>query len=422
MASEIYARNNISMYQACISKQDFQVSKLSHHLYKKKKKGQGLARATKSVFLFFLAFSGMQLPHIAFPATSVIGMWQQLCARIFYSKWIFHLISGAMDYLSNEVFYSGKTMFRFFEWIYLFTFDSFARQRTSQDLLTSPPADWENPKIVSRNKRPPHTILRCFHSSELALKFWHEQCDSNKACNLFYLTGLVGQPDPSKVWKFCLLDSPENTPSDWQMFDFIEEEWDSVALPNHWQCQGHDIPIYTNTGYPFRFNPPYARRDGTWKATDCDVFLGGTSQDGEVKETRQNPTGLFRTSFTLPSSWRPSDSRICLVFEGVDSALEVWLDGVYVGYSQDSCLPAEFDITDLLQENKSRSSHLLCCRVSHLSFFFSSPRSCLTLRQVMRWSDGSYLEDQDKWWLSGIYREVSPTPCPALAPTFLAFL
>ena len=286
-----------------------------------------------------------------------------------------------MEYLSNEILYSGKMTFLFFEWLYVRNFDHTTRQHTTH-IPPSPSADWENPEVIARNKKPPHTILRSFRSSQAAVDYWNDNSESTKAeaCNLFYLTGQSGKPDPSKVWKFSLIDSPESVPHDWQTLHFIEEPamWDSVALPNHWQCQGYDIPIYTNTGYPFRFNPPYARRDGTWKATDCDVFLGGSSQDTVVKETRPNPTGLFRTSFALPSSWNPSNSRICIVFEGVDSALEVWMDGVYVGYSQDSCLPAEFDITDLLEENSSRSSHLLCCRVSYSSLsnhLFISDRS-----------------------------------------------
>jgi hypothetical protein len=312
-------------------------------------------------------------------------MWQKLWLQIFYSKWIFRLLSGAMEYLSNEVLYSGKMTFLFFEWLYLRNFESSTRQKTSENRTPHPPSDWENPEVIARNKKPPHTILRSFRSSQLAVDYWNEKCESNIACNLFYLTGQSGQSDPSKLWRFLLIDSPENTPHDWQMFHFNDAAagWDSVALPNHWQCQGYDIPIYTNTGYPFRFNPPYARRDGTWKATDCDVFLGGTSQDTVVKETRPNPTGLFRTSFTVPPSWTPSNSRICIVFEGVDSALEVWLDGVYVGYSQDSCLPAEFDLTDVLQENSSRSSHLLCCRVSHLSLLHNPLTS--TGHEMVRW-------------------------------------
>jgi beta-galactosidase len=163
-----------------------------------------------------------------------------------------------------------------------------------------------------------------------------------------------------------------------------------VQLPAHWQLQGYDVPIYTNTTYPFVFNPPYVRRTGDVRVTDCDAGIGGTletKQQISPKEPGENATGLYRRSFSLPANWQGDGSdRFFLVFEGVDSCLHVWLDGTYVGYSQDSCLPAEFDVTDALKGGSGKE-HIVVC-------------------QVMRWCDGSYMEDQDKWWLSGIYREV----------------
>ena len=124
---------------------------------------------------------------------------------------------------------------------------------------------------------------------------------------------------------------------------------------------------------------------------------GGTLETkvNRPAEPGPNATGLFRREFSIPSEWKNGiqDSRIFLIFEGVDACLDVWLDGQHVGYSQDSCLQCEFDITTILNNMESQNpgntdtSHTIALR-------------------VCRWCDGSYLEDQDKWWISGVYREV----------------
>ena len=125
--------------------------------------------------------------------------------------------------------------------------------------------------------------------------------------------------------------------------------------------------------------------------TFCDEACGGVNT-GKLssKEPGPNATGLYRYDLKLPLDWlnTVSESRFFLVLEGVDSNVDVWLDGTHVGYSQDSCLPCEFEITHMFRENETTADrHLLALR-------------------VMRWCDGSYLEDQDKWWLSGVYREI----------------
>jgi beta-galactosidase len=134
--------------------------------------------------------------------------------------------------------------------------------------------------------------------------------------------------------------------------------------------------------------------------TDCDKGLGAADISTarlHPKEPGEAPTGLYRRHFSLPEHWFSSGQshlgKVFLVFEGVDACLSVWLDNVFVGYSQDSCLPAEFDVTEVLLSSLACAApgevvvHTIAC-------------------QVQRWCDGSYLEDQDKWWLSGIYREV----------------
>ncbi|PSS19140.1 Beta-galactosidase [Actinidia chinensis var. chinensis] len=122
---------------------------------------------------------------------------------------------------------------------------------------------------------------------------------------------------------------------------------------------GFDRPIYTNVIYPFPVDPPKVPED--------------------------NPTGCYRTYFCLPKGWE--GRRILLHFQAVDSAFHAWINGVPVGYSQDSRLPAEFEITDSCHPCGSEKKNVLAV-------------------QVFRWSDGSYLEDQDHWWLSGIHRDV----------------
>ncbi|XP_025816492.1 uncharacterized protein LOC112893400 isoform X2 [Panicum hallii] len=122
---------------------------------------------------------------------------------------------------------------------------------------------------------------------------------------------------------------------------------------------GFDHPIYTNITYPFPINPPFVPTD--------------------------NPTGCYRTVFHIPKEWK--GRRILLHFEAVDSAFFAWVNGVPIGYSQDSRLPAEFEVTD-------------CCHPC------DSDKENILAVQVMRWSDGSYLEDQDHWRLSGIHRDV----------------
>jgi len=157
-------------------------------------------------------------------------------------------------------------------------------------------------------------------------------------------------------WSFELFAKPEAVPS-----DIIEIEYDhsnavEIAVPSNWQLQGFDKPIYTNIKYPFPDNPPFVPED--------------------------NPTGVYRCSFELPETWLGRNQSI--IFDGVNSAFHLWCNGKWVGYAQDSRLASEFDLSEYLLVGKNQ----------------------LTV-MVMRWSDGSYLEDQDMWWLSGIFRDVT---------------
>ena len=202
--------------------------------------------------------------------------------------------------------------------------------------------DWENPVVTGRNKRPAHVPLGAYPNAELALT-----CDRKKSPNMKLLNG---------SWKFHLAPCPEEVPDGFQSEDFDVSGWAEISVPGNWQLQGfNDIPIYTNVVYPFPPNPPFV--------------------------PKENPTGCYRHSFNVDPSWL--ERRIILDFESVDSAFYLWVNGEEVGYSQDSRLPAEFDVTPYVRAGRNTIAV-----------------------QVMRYSDGSYLEDQDMWLLSGIQRDV----------------
>ncbi|KAK9240395.1 glycosyl hydrolases family 2, TIM barrel domain-containing protein [Lipomyces kononenkoae] len=156
-------------------------------------------------------------------------------------------------------------------------------------------------------------------------------------------------------WKFYYAPSPTAAPTPDTP---VNNEWSDVLVPGHWQLQGMGRPQYTNIIYPFPVDPPYV--------------------------PSQNPTGVYERKFTLPSSWSKG-SQIRIRFDGVDSAYHVIVNGVEMGFSKGSRNSSEYDITDVV-----KFEHENLIRV-----------------YVYQWSDGSYLEDQDQWWLSGIFRDVT---------------
>ncbi len=160
----------------------------------------------------------------------------------------------------------------------------------------------------------------------------------------------------SGQWSFLWAPAPFLAPSDFYSESFDAGQWDSLPVPSNWQMLGYGRPHYSNVVYPFPVDPPRVPSD--------------------------NPTGCYRRWFELPEQWR--ESSVILRFDGVDSAFQVWVNGQEVGFSKGSRLPAEFEVGDCLRPG----------------------RNLLAVR-VFQWSDGSYLEDQDMWWLSGIFREVS---------------
>ncbi|XP_011000564.1 PREDICTED: beta-galactosidase-like [Populus euphratica] len=235
---------------------------------------------------------------------------------------------------------------------------------------------WQDQSFIKWRKRDPHVTLHCHESVEGSLRYWYQRNKvdhlvSNSAvwnddavqgaldCAAFWVKDLPFVQTLSGLWKFFLASDPASVPNKFYGTAYEDSEWENLPVPSNWEMHGYDRPIYTNVIYPFPVDPPHVPDD--------------------------NPTGCYRTYFDIPKEWQ--GRRILLHFEAVDSAFCAWINGVPVGYSQDSRLPAEFEITDYCYPCGSGKKNVLAV-------------------QVFRWSDGSYLEDQDHWWLSGVHRDV----------------
>jgi len=208
-------------------------------------------------------------------------------------------------------------------------------------LTTAQPKNFENPRFVSENKLEPRSTFYPFPAEAEAVTN-----DRDQSPWLKFLNG---------DWKFHFSPDTASVPSGFYRESYAVSSWDNIDVPSCWEMRGYGTPIYTNVVYPFPVNPPYI--------------------------DRENPVGIYVKEFTVPEEW--ANQEVILHFGGVSSAFNLWVNGQKAGYSQDSRLPAEFNITELLKTGSNR----------------------VTV-QVYRWSDGSYLEDQDHWRMSGIHREV----------------
>lgn len=150
-------------------------------------------------------------------------------------------------------------------------------------------------------------------------------------------------------WDFHIASTPLEAPEPTLAEDVA---WGKLNVPGHWQLQGHGKPWYTNVQFPIPVCPP-------------DV-------------PTENPTGSYRRTFHVPSTW-DAQSQLRLRFDGVDSAYHIWVNGVLVGYAQGSRNPSEFDVTEYVNRDAANEVFV----------------------RVYQWSDGTYIEDQDQWWLSG---------------------
>lgn len=210
----------------------------------------------------------------------------------------------------------------------------------------------ENTKVFEENKIPARATFSIAESKgDLAVPFL-------KRDNYLSLNG---------IWKFNHSNTPEERILDFYTPEFSSANWKDIPVPSDWQLYGYDYPIYTNWKYSFKPNRPNIPRDF-------------------------NPVGQYQRKFNLPENWEltKESGDVLLHFGAVNSAFFVWINGHYVGYSQDSKLPSEFSVSDYLQKGENTISV-----------------------EVYRYSDGSYLEDQDFWRLSGIERDVYLYKTPA---------
>jgi len=220
--------------------------------------------------------------------------------------------------------------------------------------------EWQQPEIVSLNKERPHNTLVPYPDTASALAI------DRQASPYFKL--LNGD------WKFDWSKTPAEAPQGFEQPGYADADWDLLPVPSNWQVEGHGVRIYTNVQYPFMpfrdvtvFQPEYVKVD----YYNAPPWL----------PENDNETGCYRRTFTVPDDW--DNRQVFIHFDGVRSAFYLWINGQFVGYSQGSMLPAEFNITKYLKKGEN-----------------------LLAAKVIRWSDGSFLEDQDTWRLSGIYRDV----------------
>ncbi len=213
-----------------------------------------------------------------------------------------------------------------------------AQQKTPEFTIE----DWENTAIFGRNKELPRASFIPFETIDQVVKI--------QATESPFYTSLNGQ------WKFNIVDQPAKRPFDFYKTDYDDVDWKMIEVPSNWELQGFGYPIYTNVKYPHEKTPPKI-------------------------QAHYNPVGSYRTSFSVSTEMLQRD--IYLHFGAVSSAMNIWINGEKIGYSEGSKTPAEFLINEYIKEGEN-----------------------LLAVEVFKWSDASYLEDQDFWRLSGITRDV----------------
>ncbi|MFO1487740.1 MAG: beta-galactosidase, partial [Verrucomicrobiota bacterium] len=212
--------------------------------------------------------------------------------------------------------------------------------------------DWENEQVLHINAEPPRATFVPFADVAGAL-------EGRVEASPFYRS-LDGE------WKFNWVPRPELRPTNFFETAFDDSAWKSIPVPSNWEMQGYGVPIYLGSGHTFKMDPPRVMGEppATWTAY-----------------TQRNPVGSYRRSFSLPEDWK--GRRVFIHFDGVDSAFYLWVNGVRVGFGKDSRTPTEFELTEFLHAGDNQFAV-----------------------EVYRWSDGSYLEDQDMWRMSGLFRPV----------------
>ncbi len=201
---------------------------------------------------------------------------------------------------------------------------------------------WENPEVFNIGQETPHTNLFPYPD----IPFLWENVKENSP----WYKSLNGS------WKFKYVDAPNKRPKGFQEDSYNTSSWGDIKVPANWELEGHGVPIYVNDHYPFPKNPPFIPHDN-------------------------NPVGSYKKTFTIPDQWE--GRQVYIHFGSVKSAAHFWINGTWLGYNQDSMTPIEFDITRYIKKGENTIAV-----------------------EVYRWCDGSYLECQDFWRLSGIQRDV----------------
>ncbi len=214
--------------------------------------------------------------------------------------------------------------------------------------------DWEDNHVLQINREPARAYFIPF--------------GERKGDRMLSLNGL---------WQFRWTKTPEERVKDFYRTDYDAKSWKTLTVPANWEVNGYGTPIYISAGYPFKIDQPYVMREPKKEWTTY---------------VERNPTGQYKRTFTLPSTWQ--NGQTFLRFEGVMSAFYVWINGQLVGYSQGSMEPSEFNITPYIKKGELATPH-------------SDHRSENQIAiEVYKYSDGSYLEDQDFWRFGGIHRDV----------------
>ena len=220
--------------------------------------------------------------------------------------------------------------------------------------------DWENPQMINQNKEATHNTYMPFRTVKEAL--------TQKSNQSVFYKSLSG------IWKFYWVRKPADRPIDFYKPDFDVSDWNNIPVPANWELHGYGIPIYVNLQYEFAdYKAPVSN-----EIKFIDKIY--PANPGKVPHD-YNPVGSYRRTFTVPENW--DDRQVFIQFGAVKSAFYLWVNGKKVGYSQGSKIPAEWDITKYLIEGEN-----------------------VLAIEVYRWSDGSYLECQDFWRISGIERDV----------------
>lgn len=225
------------------------------------------------------------------------------------------------------------------------------------DTLPNGYPEWNNnPEIFKVNREDPHVTLVPYSNTQEAFKaaMIDDPAKTGIRVDSTYLQHLNG------TWRFNLSNNPASRPVDFYKDDFDTSNWKDIKVPGEWQLQGFDYPIYTNITYP---------------------WTGYENPIAPLVPTVYNPVGSYKKTFTIPENW--DGRQVFISFQGVESAFYIWVNGQKVGYSEDSYTAKDFDISKYLKPGENSLAV-----------------------EVYRWSDGSWLEDQDMIRLSGIVRDV----------------